>query len=141
MRTAEILKLTGASKPTLYRWMEKHPTITQPNEHTLLGHPFPKPSGKQGREVIWDDDAVADWWAENRNSVGRHPTEDATSTTMRWERFRAAMLKPPEVLEENGEEVIDDHMAGVLRFEREGEDVRLWFRDANDAVLFKLTYA
>lgn len=141
VRTADVLKLTGASKPTLYRWMEKHPTLAQQNEHTLLGHPFPKPSGKQGREVIWDDDAVAAWWKENKNSVGRHPTGDATSTTMRWERFRAAMLKPPEVSEENGEEVIDDHMAGVLRFEREGEDVRLWFRDANDAVLFKLTYA
>lgn len=42
---------------------------------------------------------------------------------------------------ENGEEVVDDHMDGLLRFERDGDDVRLWFRDANDAVLFKLTYA
>ena len=51
------------------------------------------------------------------------------------------MMKPPEVYEANGEEVVDDHMDGLLRFERNGDDVRLWFRDANDAVLFKLTYA
>ena len=141
MRTAEVLKLSGASKPTLYRWMEKYPTLPQPNEHTLLGHPFPKPSGKQGREVIWDDDAVTAWWAENKNSIGRHPTEDASTTTMRWERFRVAMMKPPEVYDNDGTEVIDDHMAAVLRFERDGDDVRLWFGDPNDAVLFKLTYA
>ena len=53
----------------------------------------------------------------------------------------SAMMKPPEVYEANGEEVVDDHMDGLLRFERNGDDVRLWFRDANDAVLFKLTYA
>ena len=51
------------------------------------------------------------------------------------------MMKPPEVYDNDGTEVIDDHMAAVLRFEREGDDVRLWFGDPNDAVLFKLTYA
>ena len=141
VRTAEVLSLTGASKPTLYRWMEKHPTLSAPTEHSLLGHPFPKPSGKEGREVVWDDHAVKRWWADNHGSVGRHPADDGCSTTMQWDRFRSAMMKPPEVYEANGEEVVDDHMDGLLRFERDGDDVRLWFRDANDAVLFKLTYA
>lgn len=141
VRTAEVLSLTGVSKPTLYRWMDKHPTLSVATEQSSLGHPFPKPSGKEGREVIWNDDAVKSWWADNRGSVGRHPSDDLCFATMDWKRFRAAMLTPPEVYEEKGQEVVDDHMDGLLRFERDGDKARLWFRNADDKVMFVLTYS
>lgn len=140
MKIAEILKLTGASKPSIYRWMEKHPTVEVRDKTSHLGHPFPKPREKDGREVIWDDGEVDAWWSVNAGTIGRHPT-DGNTITMKWDRFRAAMLVIPQVYEEEGVEFIDDDMALVHRFEKDGENVRLWFRDVSDAVLFKLKYA
>ncbi|MFC0307661.1 AlpA family phage regulatory protein, partial [Rhizorhabdus histidinilytica] len=141
MRLGEILNLTGAGKKTLYRWMEKHPTIDTSDPHSLLGHPFPRPTGNAGRAVVWDEKAVHDWWEANSTTVGRHP-ENAEVTTMSWEKFRKAMLEKPEtqVDDNTGEEVfIEDDMALIQRFERQGDEVRLWFRNVTDAVFFKLT--
>ena len=139
MNIAEILKLTGASKPSIYRWMEKHPTLAVADPSSPLGHTFPKPRSKVGRTVIWDEHEVRSWWDANSRVIGRHPEEGPT-TTMSWERFRAATLIPPQISEVEGEQVIDDHLEVIHKFEREGDNVRLWFRDATDAVIFKLTY-
>lgn len=140
VKTIEILKLTGASKPTIYRWMEKHPTLDVRDEGSPLGHPFPKPQKKEGREVIWDGDEVRAWWAANARTIGRHPVE-GQMITLPWDRYRAATLAAPDVYEEDGVMIINDHMKSILRIEHEGDQVRLWFRDPTDAVLFKLKYA
>lgn len=142
MRLADILELTGAAKKTLYRWMEKHPTIGTADPDSLLGHPFPRPTGNAGRAVLWDERAVHVWWEANSTTVGRHP-ENAEVTTMSWEKFRIAMQVEPEtkIDESTGERiVIDDHMEPIQRFERHGDEVRIWFRTVSDAVFFKLSY-
>jgi predicted DNA-binding transcriptional regulator AlpA len=132
MRLADVLAMTGATKKTLYRWMEKHPTIAEPDPDSTLGHPFPRPSGNEGRAVLWNREAVEAWWALNGATVGRHP-ENAEMTTMLWLSFRRAMLVNPE-------EGLQDDMALVRRYEREGAEVRLWFQNVSEAVYFKLKY-
>jgi predicted DNA-binding transcriptional regulator AlpA len=141
MRLSEILELTGAAKKTLYRWMEKHPTIDTPDPNSMLGHPFPRPVGNQGRAVVWDKEAVTAWWAINSTTVGRHP-ENAEMTTMPWTKYRAATREPIEtMIDEMGREIVlVDDLELVQRFEREGDEVRLWFRNVSDAVFFKLKY-
>lgn len=73
MRLNDILALTGASKKSIYRWMDAHPTITIPDPDSLLGHAFPRPVDQAGRAMVWDADAVSAWWRENAGTVGRHP--------------------------------------------------------------------
>lgn len=140
MVIAEIMTLTGASKPSVYRWMEKHPTLTMADPDSLLGHPFPKPVRKEGRTVHWDDDQVQQWWEANGTTVGRHP-EDSPTIVMSWESFRRAMQIAPKLTPEDGVEVAHDHMDMVQQFQRRDDEVKLWFRNVSDAVLFKLTYS
>jgi predicted DNA-binding transcriptional regulator AlpA len=140
MKLAEVLDMTGVGKKTIYRWMDNHPTLKAVDPNSLLGHPFPKPTNRDGRFVVWDGDEVRLWWSANARTIGRHP-EEGTMITMTWERFRSAMLKPPEIEDVNGEAVVEDHMRRVRRYEADGDNVRVWLHDANDAVLFKLTYA
>lgn len=140
MVIAEILELTGASKPSIYRWMDKHPTLAMADPDSLLGHSFPKPVRKEGRTVHWDDDEVRQWWEANGNTVGRHP-EDTPTIVMSSESFRRAMQIAPKMIEVDGEEVVDDHMDMVQQFERRDDEVKVGFRNISDAVLFKLTYS
>lgn len=104
--------------------------------------PFPKPISKEGREVVWDESAVHAWWNDNAATLGRHPVETPTST-MPWTSFRKVMLSEPRSVENdsNGEvAVVSDDMDLVQRFERQGDQVRLWFRNVGDAVYFKLKH-
>lgn len=141
MKIADIMNLTSASKATIYRWMESHPTLTVADPSSPLGHSFPKPFKKEGRVVIWDGAEVEEWWRANERTIGRHP-EESTVIEMPWDRFRLAMQKPPAVYEdEDGNEIVEDHMAGVIKYEARDGIARIWFHDLNDAVLFKLTYA
>lgn len=137
MRFADIIELTGTKQRTLYNWMEKHPTVATPDSESLLGHPFPRPTGNAGRALLWDADAVRAWWAANKSTVGRHP-KDSASAIICWDRYRAAMMEPPTPGE--GDEPDQDHMAGIVTTEREGDNVKLTFRSVNDAIMFKLTY-
>lgn len=141
MRLSEVLELTGAAKKTLYRWMEKHPTIDVADPASPLGHPFPRPVGNAGRAVVWNEEAVREWWAINGTTVGRHP-ENAETTTIPWSKLRQAMLVPPETYFDDalGREVVDDDMRLVRRYEQEGDEARLWFRNVSDAVYFKLKH-
>lgn len=59
-RLDRILKMTGRTKRTIYRWMDE------------LG--FPRPD-KSGGMAWWDVAAVKTWWAENEAVVGRWPTQ------------------------------------------------------------------
>ena len=142
MRLADVLALTGATKKTLYRWMERHPTIATPDPNSKLGHSFPRPYGNQGRAVLWDEAAVSQWWNDNSTTVGRHP-ENAEVTEIAWDAFRTAMLMQPNCYhdQESGEDVVEDDMALVMRFERRGDDAILTFKNVSDAVYFKLKYA
>jgi predicted DNA-binding transcriptional regulator AlpA len=141
LKIAEIMSLTGASKPSIYRWMEKHPKLDQEHDSSLMGHSFPKPMRKEGREVIWDESAVHAWWDANAATVRRHSHEKPT-TTIPWAKFREAMLQEPErdFDPASGEEKVIDDMELVQRFEREGAEVRVWFRNVSDAVFFKLRH-
>ena len=142
MKISEVLTLTDATKRTVYRWMEGHPSIPVEDKRSLLGHPFPRPMSKDGREVIWDESAVHAWWNDNAATLGRHPVETPT-TTMPWISFRKAMLSEPQC-EENDSSgdaaFFRDDMELVQRFERQGDQVRLWFRSVGDAVYFKLKH-
>jgi len=148
MRIDDIMKLTGASKATIYRWMEKHPTLetldssaNAPFNSAPLGAPFPRPQRKEGRAVIWDEGEVHEWWQANESHIGRHP-EQSNVIDLGYDRFRAAMSHPVDVYEDDdGNEVIEDPMASIARFEREGDQVRIWFADATDAVLFKIKFS
>lgn len=132
MKVSEVLALTGASKPSLYRWMEKHPVLNEQDPHSPRGHPFPKPIKKEGREVIWDGDEVGAWWVANCETVGRQ-TE---TTTIPWSNYLAAMRATPEPHADG----FTDDMELILKMERVGPDVRLWFRNPSDAVFFKLKH-
>lgn len=141
MKIADILALTGANKASIYRWMEKHPDAAKPHRDTLLGHPFPRPIGKEGREVIWNEEAVHQWWGANQTVVGRNPS-DRILTIMPWESLRSAMLETPESYRtEDGHEEVNDDMRLVKGWEWVNDhEVRVWFRNATDAVFFKLKH-
>lgn len=142
MKISEVLTLTGATKRSVYRWMEGHPSIAVEDTRSLLGHPFPRPMSKDGREVIWDESAVHAWWNDNAATLGRHPAETPT-TTMPWTSFRKVMLSEPQCEEKDssgGVAFLRDDMELVQRFERQGDQVRLWFRSVGDAVYFKLKH-
>lgn len=142
MKVSDVLSLTGATKRSIYRWMESHPSVAVEDTRSLLGHPFPKPISKEGREVVWDESAVHAWWNDNAATLGRHPVETPTGT-MPWTSFRKVMLSEPRSVENdsNGEmAVVSDDMDLVQRFERQGDQVRLWFRNVGDAVYFKLKH-
>lgn len=136
----DVLKLTGVGKATIYRWMNRHPTMRTGRPDSLGGHPFPKPLRKKGREVLWDKSVVESWWTANKDLVGRHPDE-SNIIIMPWPKFREAMLKRPRLLRmEDGSEVIEDDMDMVESFDRKLDDVRVRFRSVEDAVWFKLKY-
>ena len=142
MKVGEILALTGATKMTIYRWMERHPNVAVKDENTALGHPFPKPARKDGREVIWDEAAVREWWDANSAFVGRH-SEEKASIVMPWSSLRNAMLVQPrsEIDDDTGEaRIVEDDMGLVQRYEKQGDQARLWFSNVSDAVLFKLKH-
>lgn len=147
MRIDDIMKLTGASKATIYRWMERHPTIASDDPSSaagfddgVLGSPFPKPERKEGRAVFWNEDQVHQWWQANSNYLGRHP-EESNVIELPYARYRAAMSHPVDSYEdEDGNQVIDDPIASVTRYERHGEQARVWFADATDALLFKIKF-
>jgi hypothetical protein len=144
MKLPEILDKLRVPRRTLYNWMERHPNLPAQDTKSLLGHPFPKPAHKVGRDNVWDAAAVMSWWDANAKTVGRHPEESPTFV-MQWDQFRKAMQREPErwTTEEDGETVehVEDDMAMVQRFERiSAKEVRLHFRDSTDAVLFRLKY-
>ena len=141
MDVADVLALTGVSKPTLYRWMEKHPTSVEPSGTSERGKPFPKPVRKDGRTVLWSADEVNGWWRANRRSVGRHP-QQKTIVSVPMSAFREAMRAVPEEYEKDGQMVVVDHIAAIRRFEanRDDDEVKLWFDDAFDAAEFMLRF-
>lgn len=142
-KIADLIRECATGRTTIYRWMEKHPTLDIADPASPLGHPFPKPVGKEGREVLWDASEVSAWWSANSETVGR----EARNPTflMPWTSYRKAMKDAKRVTkrdEKTGEEiVVSDDLEMVQRYERQGEQVRLWFRDVNDAVYFKLKYS
>jgi predicted DNA-binding transcriptional regulator AlpA len=141
LKIAEIMKLTKASKPTIYRWMERHPKIVDGDTNSLLGHPFPKPIKKEGRVVLWDEPTVRAWWQANASTVRRHSTEKP-SVVLPWRSFREVWLTLP-VTSPNTEaedDQADDDLELIQRFERQGDDVQVWFSTLSDAVKFKLRY-
>ena len=136
---AEVLELTGVGKASLYRWMSEHPTLAKADADSQVGHPFPKPTRKQGREVLWNEDVVKNWWEANSTLVGRHP--EGCTVVMPWPRFRKAMLKRPRVFSnDDGSEIVEDHMDMVESFDRRLDDARVRFRSVEDAIWFKLKY-
>jgi predicted DNA-binding transcriptional regulator AlpA len=144
MKLPEILDKLKVPRRTLYNWMERHPNLPEKDTKSLLGHPFPKPTNKVGRDNIWDDAAVMSWWDANAKTVGRHPEESPTFV-MEWDQLRDAMQRPPKrwTTEQKGETIhhVDDDMAMVQRYERlNANEVRLHFRDSTEAVLFRLKY-
>lgn len=141
MRLNDILALTGASKKSIYRWMDAHPTITIPDPDSLLGHPFPRPVNRAGRAMVWDADAVSAWWRENAGTVGRHP-EEAAVIEIGYRSFRRATLMPPaRFSNDDGSVAVEDDLATIRKVEMNGDKVRIWFRAVSDAVLFKVKYA
>lgn len=149
MRIADIMELTGASKATIYRWMDRHPTLASgsklsavgESEGALPGTTFPKPERKEGRVVIWNENEVLEWWKANEDHIGRHP-EESHIIELPYARYRAAMSYPVKVHEdEDGNQVVEDYMASVTKTERNGDLVRIWFADITDAVLFKIKFA
>lgn len=140
MTIDDVLKMTKVSKPTLYRWMESHPKLSDAGEDSLLGHTFPKPEAKDGRTVLWSRKNVEAWWADNKAVVGRHPTEPSI-IVIPWAVYRNATLTKPKAHEVNGQVMIDDHMAKIRRAEKQGDQVKLWFGEIEDAVMFKLRFS
>ena len=45
MKIGGILALTGATKVSIYRWMESHPNVTVQDADSALGHPFAAGAG------------------------------------------------------------------------------------------------
>lgn len=141
MKLKDLLSLTGASKKSIYRWMESHPTIDCPDPDSLLGHPFPRPVERDGRAMVWDAEAVNAWWRQNAGTIGRHP-EDAAVIEMGFRSFRRASLKEPKRFQnDDGSVTIEDDIALIRKLEVHGDTVRLWFHSVGDAVMFKVKYA
>ena len=141
MKLLEIMARLRVPRRTIYSWMEKHPNVSQQDDKSLLGHPFPKPTHKDGRDNVWDNAAVNGWWTDNAKTVGRHPVV-GTTIIMPWKRYREAMQVPPRIItSENGDEIIEDDIALIEDASVRFGDVRLRFRSADDAILFKLKYS
>lgn len=141
MKLRDILALTGASKKSIYRWMEAHPTISVPDPDSLLGHAFPRPADRDGRAMVWDAEAVSAWWRQNGGTIGRHP-EDAAVIEIGYRSFRRATLMQPVTFEnDDGSAAVEDDIASIRKFEVHGDKVRIWFGSVGDAVMFKLKYA
>ncbi len=144
MKKPDILNLTGASLPTLNRWMRQHPKLKQPDENSLAGHPFPKPASKEGKTLVWDDDIVRDWWAANEKLVGRHTQESAT-ISLSSERFGSVIFQLTRPHDQENETVhqaqrrLDDYDK-IKSTVREDNHVRLIFDSVDDAIHFKLKY-
>lgn len=138
---ADILKLTKVGKATIYRWIDRHPTMVVADLSSLTGHPFPRHVRKEGREVLWDAAEVEKWWAANADIVGRHPS-DGPTVIMKWEKFRQAMMKRPREFEaEDGTVTVEDDMEMVVEFSRLLGNVRVKFASLDEAVLFRLKYS
>lgn len=65
MKVEEILRLTGASRSTFYRWRKRQD--------------FPEPTIPGD----YNEAAVRGWWDTNRDKVGRWPGDNGAGT---WER-------------------------------------------------------
>ena len=141
-KLADVMHHCEAGKTTVYRWMQKHPTMTSPKPNSLAGTAFPQPIGKDGRVVYWDADAVRAWWAANRETVGRESKNAVI--VIPWESFRASMTKTesePADNEETGQSAVEsDDNRLWYRVERHGEEARIWFHEVEDAVLYKLKW-
>ena len=137
MKKPQILEMLGVTNSTLYRWMERHPQIATPDPETAAGHPFPRPLRKEGRELIWDQAAVMEWWDANRPVIGRHPVE-RPSVRMSFSRFAAIILKIEESWGERPAWV--EHYDSIDWVDKDGRDAVIWFRTVNDAVTFNLSH-
>lgn len=60
MRLADVLKKTGKTKRTIYRWMD---------EPDML---FPRPEIFRG-VALWNPHDVEGWWADHQSHLGRWP--------------------------------------------------------------------
>ena len=143
MKLPEIIETLAVPRRTIYSWMDKHPNVSEQDDKSLLGHPFPKPTHKEGRENVWDDATVHRWWDDNCKTVGRHPLEPAWFD-MPMSRYLEVMraYKPSRWTDDaTGDERVEDDMLLVQQAEQMGHDsIRLTFRNASDAVLFKLKH-
>lgn len=143
MKIAEIAMLTEAKPRTIYRWMDHHPSVPNPQADSLLGHPFPKPIGKEGREVIWDEAGVHAWWEANRSWLGRHPQE-GESTVVSDNGFLTAMSEQVEeyIPDPTTNSLLPVHpLAKIEAVERIAPGkLRVTFRTVADAVEFKLRW-
>jgi len=144
MKLPEILEKLGVPRRTLYSWMERHPNVKQADPNSPLGHPFPKPTHKEGRDNVWDDEAVEAWWQVNRPTIGRHPTERPV-VIMPFASFRKAWETPPSVetyIDNDGKEqtIVEDHMRMVRDYRTHMDDVRITFDSIEDAIWFKLRF-
>lgn len=141
-KLSDVMHHTGTGKTTIYRWMQKHPTLEYPHMGSLAGALFPQPAGKDGRVVYWDADKVRAWWAANEDIVGRESKNAVI--VIPWESFRQAMVEAERLTEVNpdtGEDVVvsDDNLLWH-RVERHGDEARMWFNEVNDAVYYKLKW-
>ena len=143
MKIADVLKLTNVSNSTLYRWMEKHPTMESPLGDRWTGRPFPRPKKKkkEGRVVVWDEKEVLEWWDANASTISKHPNE-SPSILMDYQDYRTALdcKKEKRFDEELDRFVYEDDFRLIWRTEFEGDDVRLWFRHKTDQIKFMLRF-
>jgi predicted DNA-binding transcriptional regulator AlpA len=59
---AEIISMTGFSRPTLYRWMSHPVTHRIPR--------FPRPINQPCKPAKWDEHEVRAWWEQNKERCG-----------------------------------------------------------------------
>jgi predicted DNA-binding transcriptional regulator AlpA len=143
VRTKAVLALTGASLATLYRWMERHPKLTEAEPDSPRGHAFPKPIGKEGREVIWDESAVDAWWTANADSVRRDLREKPviTLTPARFGEVMGTLTRSIDEEDSERRETRRRDFLSIRGIDPRGDQVRLTFDSISDAMLFKLKYA
>jgi len=110
IQLADIFNQLGVSKKSVYRWMKQHPSV---------GKPFPKPIGRKGRFVVWDEDEVKAWWAENKITVGRHPKQAATITQA--DRVALEKIWHQALIQAGHEERNDEPFLQILADHRAGK--------------------
>lgn len=144
MKIADVLKLINVSNSTLYRWMEKHPTMESPLGDRWTGRPFPKPKKKkkEGRIVVWDEKEVDEWWAANAATISKHPNENP-NILMSFQDFQTALnwkTKIPfdELLDQS---IYENDFRLFTRIEPEGDDLRIWFKNKTDQIKFMLRFS
>jgi len=149
MRLPDILKRHKVPRSSLYRWMEKHPNLSEASPDSLLGHSFPQPT-KINNVNEWDKDEVERWFTDNAKTIGRHPV----SFIMPYSAFLHFLAtRKVEVItiedKQGTEKRRFDDLDLVKSWERTDEDgtpdgdgmhVKIICKDAEDAVLFKLKH-